>query len=86
MFFPENLQDRQLIDSYREETRAKLKQVEELSDPENPRVFHVLRCSECGGQLDLPRVHFMCNHSFHQRYCCFVHSNSKHKSSPNVLF
>lgn len=45
----------------------KLKQVAELSDPDHPRVFHVTRCSACGGQLDLPTVHFMCNHSYHQR-------------------
>lgn len=59
--------DRELITSYQLETAAKLKQVEELSDPEHPRVFHVTRCSSCGGQLDLPSVHFMCHHSYHQR-------------------
>ncbi|KAG6900207.1 hypothetical protein C0993_001472 [Termitomyces sp. T159_Od127] len=59
--------DKELIDSYRLETATKLKQVEELSDPEHPRVFHVTRCSSCSGQLDLPSVHFMCNHSYHQR-------------------
>ncbi|KAF5378286.1 hypothetical protein D9615_008715 [Tricholomella constricta] len=59
--------DRELINSYRLETAAKLKQVEELTDPEHPRVFHVTRCSACAGQLDLPSVHFMCNHSYHQR-------------------
>ncbi|GLB34509.1 putative zinc-finger [Lyophyllum shimeji] len=59
--------DRELINSYRMETAAKLKQVEELSDPDHPRVFHVTRCSTCSGQLDLPSVHFMCNHSYHQR-------------------
>ncbi|RDB23063.1 Vacuolar protein sorting-associated protein 11 [Hypsizygus marmoreus] len=60
-------EDRQLITSYRLETAAKLKQVEELSDSEHPRVFHVTRCSACAGQLDLPSIHFMCNHSYHQR-------------------
>ncbi|KAL0946382.1 hypothetical protein HGRIS_012612 [Hohenbuehelia grisea] len=59
--------DEELTGSYRLETASKLKQVEELSDPNNPRVFHVTRCSSCGGQLDLPSVHFMCNHSYHQR-------------------
>ncbi|KAG6333301.1 hypothetical protein ID866_5788 [Astraeus odoratus] len=59
--------DRQLISSYRSETQTKLKQVEELMDTEHPRVFHVTRCSQCNGQLDLPSVHFMCNHSYHQR-------------------
>jgi vacuolar protein sorting-associated protein 11 len=61
-------QDEQLINSYRLETKSKLKQVDELSDPEHPRVFHVTRCSACSGQLDLPSVHFMCDHSYHQRF------------------
>lgn len=71
-----DVQDQELINSYRLETAAKLKQVEELSDPEHPRVFHVTRCSTCAGQLDLPSVHFMCNHSYHQRYVpsILVHS------------
>jgi len=59
--------DQQLINSYRLETKSKLRQVAELSDPEHPRVFHVTRCSQCSGQLDLPSVHFMCDHSYHQR-------------------
>ncbi|THH06272.1 hypothetical protein EW145_g4204 [Phellinidium pouzarii] len=52
--------DQQLISSYRNETTAKLKQVDELSDPDHPRVFHVTRCSACSGQLDLPSIHFIC--------------------------
>ncbi|KAF8432962.1 hypothetical protein L210DRAFT_3614219 [Boletus edulis BED1] len=62
--------DQQLISSYRSETRTKLKQVEDLEDTEHPKVFHVTRCSQCNGQLDLPSIHFMCNHSYHQR-CLF---------------
>ncbi|KAJ7462780.1 hypothetical protein B0H11DRAFT_1815908 [Mycena galericulata] len=61
--------DQEWTSSYRLETAAKLKQVEDLADPEHPRVFNVTRCSGCGGQLDLPSVHFMCNHSFHQPRC-----------------
>ncbi|KAJ7770859.1 hypothetical protein DFH07DRAFT_1057931 [Mycena maculata] len=61
--------DQEWTTSYRLETAAKLKQVEDLADPEHPRVFNVTRCSGCGGQLDLPSVHFMCNHSFHQPRC-----------------
>ncbi|KZV92880.1 hypothetical protein EXIGLDRAFT_740253 [Exidia glandulosa HHB12029] len=59
--------DRQLIDSYRLETKAKLQEVNTLSDEYNPMVFHVTKCSSCNGQLDLPAVHFMCKHSYHQR-------------------
>lgn len=69
-------QDQQLITSYREETTAKLKQVEELSDPDHPKVFHVTRCATCNTQLELPSVHFMCNHSYHQRYALSAFSNA----------
>jgi len=67
LFFFFRVQDEQLTASYRLETATKLKQVEELSDPDHPRLFHATQCSQCGGHLDLPSVHFMCNHSFHQR-------------------
>jgi len=67
--------DQELTKSYRLETAAKLKQVEALSDPEHPHVFHVTRCSSCGGQLDLPSIHFMCNHSYHQR--CLMENDSE---------
>ena len=30
-------------------------------------VFQAKRCAACGGALDLPTVHFLCKHSFHQR-------------------
>ncbi|KAL1745090.1 hypothetical protein HDZ31DRAFT_37166 [Schizophyllum fasciatum] len=61
--------DKEWINSYRLETATKLRQVEDLSDPEHPQIFHVTtrRCTQCSGQLDLPSVHFMCNHSYHQR-------------------
>ena len=45
-----------------------LKQAEDLCDTAQPQVFHVTRCSSCHGQLDLPSLHFMCKHSYHQRY------------------
>ncbi|KAG8882014.1 hypothetical protein FRB97_008788 [Tulasnella sp. 331] len=59
--------DKKVIDAYRTETKAKLQEVADLSDPNNPRIFHVTRCSSCSGPLDLPAVHFMCKHSYHQR-------------------
>lgn len=68
------VQDEQLTASYRLETATKLKQVEDLSDPDHPRLFHATQCSQCGGPLDLPSVHFMCNHSFHQRCAPFLFS------------
>ena len=29
-------------------------------------VFQTRRCAACGRALDLPTVHFLCKHSFHQ--------------------
>ncbi|CAA7271044.1 unnamed protein product [Cyclocybe aegerita] len=63
----EILNDQNLTNSYRLESATKLKQVADLTNTEEPRVFHVTRCTRCLGQLDLPSVHFMCNHSYHQR-------------------
>lgn len=40
----------------------------ELSDlGSKPAVFQATRCADCGQGLDLPAVHFLCKHSFHQR-------------------
>lgn len=57
--------NRRLVDSYRAETLAKRRDMADLK--EQPAVFNPKRCSACGGTLDLPAVHFLCKHSFHQR-------------------
>lgn len=58
-------QNRRLIESYRTETDAKRKEMDELGNKST--VFQEKRCAACGGTLDLPKVHFLCKHSFHQR-------------------
>jgi len=30
-------------------------------------IFHNTTCSKCGLALDLPAIHFMCKHSYHER-------------------
>ena len=57
--------NRALIESYRVETAAKKSELEDLGS--KPIVFQARRCRSCGGNLDLPTVHFLCKHSFHQR-------------------
>ena len=57
--------NRKLIDSYRTETAAKEAELEDLIS--KPVTFQSRRCSACGRNLDLPTVHFLCKHSFHQR-------------------
>ncbi|KAI2895459.1 hypothetical protein CBS63078_8584 [Aspergillus niger] len=57
--------NRRLISSYSTETENKRKELEQLGS--RPVVFQARRCMSCGGALDLPTVHFLCKHSFHQR-------------------
>lgn len=57
--------NRSLIASYRADTEAKRRELTELGS--KPAVFQATRCSACGQSLDLPTVHFLCKHSFHQR-------------------
>lgn len=59
--------DKHLVESYRNETKEKEGQLKTLADPTAPETFQVTRCASCNGQLDLPSVHFMCKHSYHQR-------------------
>ena len=40
-------------------------QIEELKS--SPIVFQSTKCELCRQQLELPTVHFMCRHSYHQR-------------------
>lgn len=54
-----------LIESYRAETEAKQREAKELA--ENARVLQVSRCSRCNATLELPVIHFLCKHSYHQR-------------------
>ncbi|KAL8953407.1 MAG: hypothetical protein Q9222_000720 [Ikaeria aurantiellina] len=57
--------NRRLIESYRGESESKRKEMDELGN--RSAVFQARRCSACGGSLDMPIVHFLCKHSFHQR-------------------
>ena len=58
-------QNRKTIETYRAET-AKTRDSLNVLDTQ-PAVFQATRCRACGAPLDLPTVHFLCKHSFHQR-------------------
>lgn len=62
--------NRRLITSYRNETVEKRKEITDLST--KPQTFNATRCAQCGKQLSLPTVHFLCKHSFHQNNCLNV--------------
>ncbi|CAJ0917859.1 15143_t:CDS:10 [Entrophospora sp. SA101] len=61
----ETLANLKMIQNCQEETITKRKEIEELKTV--ARIFQVTKCSACRGSLDLPAVHFLCRHSFHQR-------------------
>ena len=45
-----------------------------------PTTFRTRRCAACGRSLDLPTVHFMCQHSFHQN--CLNEANGREAECP----
>ncbi|XP_038694569.1 vacuolar protein-sorting-associated protein 11 homolog [Tripterygium wilfordii] len=58
-------EDRRAIEKYQEDTLAMRKEIQDLRI--NARIFQLSKCTACTFTLDLPAVHFMCMHSFHQR-------------------
>uniref|UniRef100_A0A2P2J857 Vacuolar protein sorting-associated protein 11 homolog n=1 Tax=Rhizophora mucronata TaxID=61149 RepID=A0A2P2J857_RHIMU len=58
-------EDRRAIEKYQENTSAMRKEIQDLRT--NARIFQLSKCTACTFTLDLPAVHFMCMHSFHQR-------------------
>ncbi|KAA1130836.1 hypothetical protein PGTUg99_025402 [Puccinia graminis f. sp. tritici] len=58
--------DLDLINSYRKEIHKKRNEITDLVD--KPKIFNLNnKCASCFTALDLPVVHFMCQHSYHQR-------------------
>ena len=63
---------------FRTESEAKRKEMEELGT--KPAVFQTRRCAACGRSLDLPTVHFLCKHSYHQN--CLNEVNGQEAECP----
>lgn len=57
--------NRRTIESFRTDTEAKKAELNSLAT--KPVVFQATRCKICSTPLELPAVHFLCKHSFHQR-------------------
>jgi hypothetical protein len=57
--------NRRTIETFRADTDAKQSELQTLAT--KPVVFQATRCKVCNGPLELPVVHFLCKHSFHQR-------------------
>lgn len=59
------LQDQRQIRDYMQQTEKMKAEIEELRT--SAKIFQLSKCSACTSPLDLPAVHFLCMHSFHQR-------------------
>ncbi|XP_048036590.1 vacuolar protein sorting-associated protein 11 homolog [Megalobrama amblycephala] len=57
-------EDERKIQQYREETTHLRAEIQELKTC--AKIFQKTKCSMCNSPLELPSVHFLCGHSFHQ--------------------
>ena len=58
-------EDTRLVRNYQEETEKMRQEIDELRT--SAKIFQLMKCSACSSPLDLPAVHFLCMHSYHQR-------------------
>ena len=58
-------ENRRDVAAFRSETEQRRAELADLGA--KPVVFQATRCAQCSLPLDLPTVHFLCKHSFHQR-------------------
>ncbi|BFZ58955.1 Vacuolar protein sorting-associated protein 11 [Savitreella phatthalungensis] len=71
--------NRKVITSYREEATTKRAEARELAT--TSIALQQQRCSRCNATLDLPAVHFLCKHAFHQRCVLEVTPNNGEMSA-----
>ncbi|KAM9221386.1 vacuolar protein sorting-associated protein 11 homolog isoform 1-T1 [Dugong dugon] len=74
-------QDELCVWRYREETTRIRQEIQELKA--SPKIFQKTKCSICNSALELPSVHFLCGHSFHQH--CFESYSESDADCPTCL-
>ncbi|XP_054007633.1 vacuolar protein sorting-associated protein 11 homolog isoform X2 [Hylaeus anthracinus] len=73
--------DVELTEKYRADTLKIREQIESIKN--STIIFQGSRCSACHYQLELPSVHFMCQHSYHQH--CFQSFSENENECPVCL-
>lgn len=63
--YEQTRQDAELTEKYRRDTHKLRDQIDLIKN--STMIFQCARCSACNHQLELPSVHFMCQHSYHQQ-------------------
>ncbi|ELT88573.1 hypothetical protein CAPTEDRAFT_218778 [Capitella teleta] len=74
-------EDERLIQQYEEDTQKMKSHIKNLQT--SATIFQVSKCSVCSHPLELPSVHFLCQHSFHQH--CFESYSESDAECPVCL-
>ena len=72
LYFRQTKGDESMIEQYRVDTAEMQDKISRLK--EDATTFQVSKCSACNHTLELPSVHFLCQHSYHQH--CFQRYNT----------
>ncbi|CAH2043356.1 unnamed protein product, partial [Iphiclides podalirius] len=70
--------EQELATKYRNETEKMKAQIQVIQN--EPITFQSSRCAACNRPLELPTVHFFCQHSFHQH--CFQSYSETERECP----
>lgn len=73
-----HLDNENSIDQFKDDTEVVRNRIEEFENHQT--VFKPSNCSACKGLLDLPSVHFLCSHSYHQN--CFHNYSAENDECP----
>lgn len=73
-----HLDNENAIDHYKDDTEVVRQKIEEFENHQT--VFQPSKCSACQSILDLPSVHFLCSHSYHQN--CFYNYSAENDECP----
>lgn len=73
-----HLDNENAIDQYKDDTEVVRNRIDEFENYQT--VFKPSKCSACQSVLDLPSVHFLCSHSYHQN--CFHNYSAENDECP----
>lgn len=76
--YENHIDNESAIDHYKDDTEVVRQKIEEFKN--NLTVFKPSKCSACQGILDIPSVHFLCSHSYHQN--CFHNYSAETDECP----
>ncbi|KAM3922693.1 vacuolar protein sorting-associated protein 11 homolog [Leptodactylus fuscus] len=74
-------EDERIVNKYREQTAHVRQDIHVLCN--SPKIFQKTKCSICSSGLELPSVHFLCGHSFHQH--CFESYAESESECPTCM-